>query len=83
MSYFTWKEKGLTTDCKTLEAMAARFEETAKLMRRMAKEGFKLEKRRNHQLITHKDDTIFKSWGFINEEAPYKQLTLINENSKI
>ena len=39
MAYFTWKETGLTSDCASLEAMAARFEEAAGLMRRMASEG--------------------------------------------
>ncbi len=79
MSYFTWKEAGLTSDCETLEAMASRFEESAKLMRRMAKEGFQVEKKENNQLITHNDPNVFKEWGFICEEAPYKQLTLIPE----
>ena len=77
MNYFTWKESGLTSDCESLEAMASRFEESAKLMRRMSKEGFKLEKRQASQLITHVNQSIFKSWGFINEEPPMKQLTLI------
>ena len=81
MSYFTWKETGLTKDCVTLEAMASRFEESARLMRRMAKEGFKLKQESKGQLITHDDPTIFQSWGFINEEAAYRQLTLIpNKN---
>ena len=44
MTYFTWRESGLTTDCTSLEAMAARFEESASLMRRMAEEGFRLER---------------------------------------
>ena len=39
MSYFTWKESGLTSDCSTLEAMASRFEESAKLMRKMSQEA--------------------------------------------
>ncbi len=77
MYYFTWKEEGLTKDCSSLEAMAYRFEESAKLMRKMAQEGFKVEKKNNHQLITHSDPKIFKEWGFISEEAPYKQLRLI------
>lgn len=77
MSYFTWKETGLTNDCSSLEAMASRFEESAKLMRRMSKEGFKLEKRTKKQFITHPDETIFESWGFISEEPPFKQLKLI------
>ncbi len=42
MSYFTWKEAGLTSDSASLEAMAARFEEAASLMRRMAEQGFEL-----------------------------------------
>ena len=78
MSYFTWKETGLTSDCASLEAMASRFEESAKLMRRMAKEGFKLKKQKKIQLITHHDPAIFDAWGFINEEGPFRQLTLIN-----
>ena len=77
MSYFTWKETGLTSDCASLEAMASRFEESAKLMRRMSQEGFKLKKQQNNQLITHHDEKVFESWGFINEEQPFRQLTLI------
>ncbi len=80
MHYFTWKEDGLTSDCVTLEAMASRFEESAKLMRRMAKEGFKLKKTNQGQLISHQDPSIFESWGFINEEPPFRQLILITEN---
>ena len=82
MSYFTWQESGLTNDCKSLEAMAYRFEESAKLMRKMAKEGFKLKNHNHNQLITHKDPKIFESWGFINEEPPFKQLTLIEKELK-
>ncbi len=80
MSYFRWTEMGLTSDCSTLDSMAARLEESAKLMRRMAQEGFKLEKHKKIQLITHNDPDVFESWGFINEESPFKQLTLISEN---
>ena len=83
MSYFTWKETGLTSDCSSLEAMASRFEESAKLMRKMAKKGFKLKKQKKRQLITHADSSIFQSWGFINEEPASKQLKLVldkNEN---
>lgn len=77
MSYFTWKETGLTNDCASLEAMAARFEEAAKLMRRMSNEGFKLERVKEKPLITHHNPKIFESWGFISEEPPYRQLNLI------
>ncbi len=77
MGYFTWKETGLTNDCESLEAMAYRFEESAKLMRKMAKEGFILQKINNQQLITHNNSEVFNEWGFINEEPPYRQLALI------
>ena len=80
MSYFTWKENGLTSDCATLDAMASRFEESARLMRRMAKEGFKLKVQEDTQLIIHSNPEIFENWGFINEEPPYRQLMLIPED---
>ena len=54
MSYFTWKETGLTKDCESLEAMASRFEESAKLMRKMAREGFILKIEKKKQLILTK-----------------------------
>tara|TARA_Y100000766_G_scaffold238867_1_gene215662 strand:+ start:1470 stop:1718 length:249 start_codon:yes stop_codon:yes gene_type:complete len=79
MTYFTWKEEGLTKDCNSLDSMAARFEESAKLMRRMSEEGFRVEKKNKKQIITHKDSKIFNDWGFISEETPHKQLTLILE----
>ena len=77
MTYFTWKETGLTSDCETLDSMAARCEESARLMRQMSAEGFKVEKKNQRQLITHIDPEVFNKWGFISEQAPYKQLTLI------
>ena len=79
MTYFTWKEEGLTKDCESLDSMAARFEESARLMRKMAAEGFKVEKRNKQQIITHKDSKTFDAWGFVSEEPPYQQLTLILE----
>ena len=79
MTYFTWKEEGLTSDCESLNSMAARFEESARLMRKMSEEGFKVEKRDRRQIITHKDPKIFNDWGFVSEEPPYQQLTLILE----
>ena len=81
MNYFTWKEKGLTSDCQSLEAMASRFEESAKLMRRMADQGFKLKRGSTEQLITHDDPLIFQSWGFVNEQSPYRQLQLIDSKN--
>ena len=80
MTYFTWREEGLTNDCETLDSMAARFEESARLMRKMSAEGFQVEKRNKCQIITHKDSKVFNEWGFISEEPPYQQLRLILEN---
>ena len=81
MSYFTWKEAGLTSDCASLEAMAARFEEAASLMRRMAEQGFELNSQGRQQRITHSDAEVFESWGFVNEEPAVRQLTLISDPS--
>lgn len=77
MTYFTWRESGLTSECSSLEAMAARFEESASLMRRMADQGFRLERRGSEQRITHPDPSVFEAWGFVSEESPVRQLTLI------
>ena len=82
MTYFTWKEEGLTQDRETLDSMAARFGESARLMRKMSAEGFKVEKRNNRQIITHMNSKIFNDWGFISEEQPYQQLTLILEEEE-
>ena len=49
MSFFTWKDNGLTSDCTSLDAMASRFEETANLMKKLSKKGFKLQKKNNNQ----------------------------------
>ena len=40
MSFFTWKDKGLTSDCASLDAMASRFEESANLMKKLSKKGY-------------------------------------------
>ena len=83
MSFFTWKDNGLTSDCSTLEAMASRFEETANLMKKLSKKGFKLKKTQKNQLIIHSDPKVFDQWGFISEELPFKQLSLIPDNERI
>ena len=77
MAYFTWREKGLTADCSSLESMAARFEESARLMRRMAEEGFEMKRVGFEQRIAHTNQNIFEAWGFVSEESPVRQLTLI------
>jgi hypothetical protein len=75
--YFTWKERGLTSDCASLDAMASRLEEAAQLMRRMAQEGFRVERVQGIQRITHDDATLFKAYGFVSEESPVRQLDLV------
>ena len=80
MSFFTWKDDGLTSDCASLEAMASRFEETASLIKRLSQKGFKLKKTQKSQLIIHSDPKIFDQWGFISEELPFKQLSLIPDD---
>ncbi|WP_216912806.1 MULTISPECIES: hypothetical protein [unclassified Synechococcus] len=79
MAFFTWKETGLTADCASLEAMASRFEEAAALMRRMAEEGFKVERHPEGQRITHPDPAVFGAYGFVSEESAESQLTLLEE----
>jgi len=78
MAYFTWREAGLTADCASLDSMAARFEEAAALMRRMAAEGFRLERDSQGQRITHPDPAVFEAYGFISEESAERQLTVFN-----
>ena len=77
MSFFTWKDNGLTSDCASLDAMASRFEETAKLMKKLSQKGFQLKKIQDNQLIIHSDPKVFDQWGFISEELPFRQLCLI------
>ena len=79
MNFFTGKDNGLTSDCSSLDAMASRFEETANLMKKLSKKGFKLKKTQNNQLILHHDPEVFDQWGFISEELPFKQLSLISD----
>ena len=79
MSFFTWKDNGLTNDCSTLDAMASRFEETANLMKKLSQKGFKLKKTKENKFIIHPDPKVFDQWGFISEELPFKQLCLIPE----
>jgi hypothetical protein len=76
MAYFTWREAGLTADCASLEAMASRFEEAAGLIRRMAAEGFRVERHPEGSRITHPDPAVFEAYGFVSEEPPERQLTV-------
>ena len=83
MSFFTWKDDGLTSDCSSLDAMASRFEETAKLMKKLSQKGFRLKKKNKDQLIIHSDPEVFDQWGFISEELPFKQLCLITDDETV
>jgi hypothetical protein len=47
-------------------------------MRRMASEGFVLERHSDGQHITHSDDSVFAAYGFIDEQSPVRQLNLID-----
>ena len=83
MSFFTWKDNGLTSDCSSLDAMASRFEETANLMKKLSKNGFKLKITNKDQIIIHADPKIFDQWGFISEALPFKQLCLIPDDDQL
>ena len=48
-------------------------------MRRMANEGFSLERHSDGQHITHPDPDVFEAYGFVSEESPVRQLTLLDE----
>ena len=59
--------------------MASRFEEAAGLMRRLASEGFAVQRTAEGQRIIHPDASVFEAYGFISEESPVRQLTLTPE----
>lgn len=77
MPYFTWREQGLSSDCQSLEAIAARFEEAAALMRRLATQGFRVEHLGGEQRITHNNANVFEDFGFVDECGPGQQLELV------
>ena len=83
MSFFTWKDDGLTSDCVSLDAMASRFEETATLIKKLSEKGVELKKTQKRQLIIHSNPQIFNQWGFVSEELPFKQLSLIPDDETI
>ena len=68
MASFTWNESTLSADCGTLEDMAERFEDTAALMRRLAQTGFAVKQQEGTRKITHVNEEILKSFGFIIED---------------
>ena len=71
MTYFTWRESGLTAECSSLEAMASRFEESASLMRRMANEGFQVERHGTQQRITHLTPPFLKHGALSVRSLPF------------
>ena len=66
MSFFTWKDKGLTSDCSSLEAMASRFEETANLMRKLSKKGFQLKKTQKNIINLLSENELSARFTFKN-----------------
>lgn len=78
MPHFTWHDKGLSEDCHSLAAMAARFEEAAALMRRLHQDGFLLERQGGQHRITHMDPAVFAAFGFLDEAGPGRQLELVD-----
>ena len=68
MASFSWTECNLSADCPNLVSMAIRFEETAKLLRELAKDGFQLEATEQSRHIVHPNPKTFESWGFIEDE---------------
>ena len=52
-------------------------------MKKLSQKGFKLKKVKERQLIIHSDSNVFDEWGFISEERPFKQLSLIPEDESI
>ncbi len=69
MASFNWDESTLSADCPTLESMAQRFEDTAALMRQLDRNGFEVKKRKGNRKITHTNDEIFSSFGFILDQS--------------
>jgi hypothetical protein len=47
-------------------------------MRRLAAEGFRLEQANDGPRITHPDPAVFEAYGFISEEPPERQLTMLS-----
>ena len=78
MPYFTWREHGLSRDCQSLEAMAARFEEAAALMRQLTAKGFQVQHVDGRQRITHHNRHVFQDFGFVDECGPGQQLELVS-----
>ena len=49
-------------------------------MRRMAAEGFRLDRDPDGLArITHPDPGVFEAYGFVSEESPERQLQLLQE----
>jgi len=45
----------------------------------MAAEGFCLERDQQGQRITHPDPAVFEAYGFVSEESPERQLTMLED----
>jgi hypothetical protein len=68
----TWRNKWITSECKTIEGMIKVYSETAKYFEEMKKNGIKLEKNSGidddyAELFTY-DEKIAKKFGFEEEQ---------------
>jgi ABC-type methionine transport system ATPase subunit len=72
------KERSLLDLTRTMANAKAACARSVALMRRMASEGFVLERHSDGQHITHSDDSVFAANGFIDEQSPVRQLNLID-----
>ena len=48
--------------------MAQRFEDAAALMRQLDQSGFELVQHQGNRIITHQNEQVFSSFGFILEK---------------
>ena len=53
------------------------------LVKKLSQKGFELKKTQKSQLIIHSNPQIFNQWGFVSEELPFKQLSLIPDDETI
>lgn len=66
----TWRNKFLTVDATSIEAMAAKLEAAAMTLRQMGKDGIVLEGGQENDyatLVTY-DPKVAEKWGILDDE---------------
>ena len=66
----TWRNKFLTVNATSIEAMAAKLESAAITLRQMGKDGIVLEGGQENDyaiLVTH-DPKVAEKWGILDDE---------------